>query len=164
MRDKPWTVQWHIAADGTVIRQRSKGEESHQQLYGTHATTRTLEIADLEALDTRIERTRRTFNVVAAVLLVVAAIDVAALAIGLVLSLAGVDAGAAIILPAILLLVVLLIASGAVQGLMISRFNRAWTDAGFESSNQVTMASSEARTLIAAPGTVSGPKVRVKRA
>ena len=54
MKNKPWTVQWHIAADGTVIRQRARGDQSHEQLYGTHATNRALGIADLEALDDRI--------------------------------------------------------------------------------------------------------------
>ncbi|UYM07506.1 hypothetical protein [Solicola gregarius] len=162
--NKPWTVQWHIAADGTVIRQRAKGDQSHQQLYGTHATNRTVVLADLEALDDRIARTRRVFNALVAVLIGVAVIDVVALVVGVLLAWAGIDEGAVITLPAVLLLLGLLIATGSVHGLMISRFNRAWTDAGFASTSQVTMAASEARSLIAAPGTVSGRTVRVKRA
>ncbi|MCH6161279.1 hypothetical protein [Streptomyces marispadix] len=163
-QNKPWTVQWHIVADGTVIRQRSKGDQPHEQLFGTHATNQKLELADLEALDYRIARNQRFFNVLAAVLVGVGVIDVVALAAGMVLAWVGVDAGGALVMPALLLLVGLLIAIGAAQGLMLRRFNRAWTDAGFASSNQVTMAASEARSLIAAPGAVSGRPVRVKNA
>jgi hypothetical protein len=163
-RDKPWTVQWHIAADGTVIRQRAKGDQPHQQLYGTHATNRAVELADLEAMDDRIARTSRVFNVLVGILMGVAVVDLVALVAGVLLGWAGVDAAAAITLPAVLLLLALMITSGAMHGLMIRRFNRAWTDAGFASSQQVTMGASEARSLIAAPGAVSGRKVRVKRA
>lgn len=163
-QNKPWTVQWHIAEDGTVIRQRSQGDQPHEQLYGTLATNRRPELADLEALDDRLARNGRVFNVLTAVLAGVAVIDMAALVIGAVLAWVGVDAGGAITGPAVFLLIGLLIALGAVHSLMISRFNRAWTDAGFPSSSPVTMAASEARSLIAAPGAVSGREVRVKRA
>jgi hypothetical protein len=163
-QNKPWTVQWHIAADGTVIRQRSRGDEPHQQLYGTCATNRRPEIADLEALDDRLARHGRVFNVLSAVLAGVTVIDMVALVVGALLAWVGVDAGSAITGPAVFLLIGLLIALGAVHSLMISRFNRAWTDAGFVSSSPVTMAASEARSLIAAPGAVSGRTVRVKRA
>lgn len=163
-QNKPWTVQWHIAADGTVVRQRSKGDEPHQQLFGTLVTNRKPELADLEALDERLARNGRVFNIVAAVLATVAVLDMVALAAGAVLAWVGVDAGGAITGPAVFLLIGLLIALGAVHPLMISSFNRAWKDAGFASSRPVTMAASEARSLIEAPGAVSGRKVRVKRA
>jgi hypothetical protein len=163
-QNKPWTVQWHIAEDGTVIRQRSKGDEPHQQLFGTVAANRRPEIADLEALDDRLARNGRVFDVLVAVLAAVAVIDMVALAAGVLLAWAGVDAGGAITGPAVFLLIGLLIAMGAVHSLMISRFNRAWKEAGFASSSPVTMAASEARSLIAAPGAVSGRTVRVKRA
>jgi hypothetical protein len=161
---KPWTVQWHIAADGTVIRQRSKGEQPHLQLYGSYATVRRVELSDLEALDERLDRDRRVIGGLAFLLLAFGVVSGVCLVVGVVLSWLGVDAGGLLMLVGWLLLVIGLVGSGASHGMIISRGNRAWTEAGFESSNPVTMAASEARAMIEAPGSVSGRKTRVERA
>lgn len=161
---KPWTVQWHIAADGTVIRQRSKGDQPHQQLFGSYATNRRVELSDLEALDEQLARDRRVIGRSVSLLLAFSVVGMAGLVVGVVLGLLGVDVGGLLLLAGIVLLVVGLIGSGAGHGLIISRWNRAWTEAGFESSNPVTMAASEARAMIAAQGAVSGSESRVERA
>ncbi|NIK57122.1 hypothetical protein [Kribbella shirazensis] len=161
---KPWTVQWHIAADGTVIRQRSKGDQPHQQLYGSYTTSRRLELSDRYALDDRLARDTKFFGGFVSVLLFLSMVGVGGLVVGTVLSWLGVDAGGYLVLPGVIVFIVALIASGGTHGLMMSRWNRRWTEAGFESSNPVTMSAREAREIVAAPDAVSGRRTKVKRA
>lgn len=161
---KPWTVQWHIAADGTVIRQRSKGDQPHQQLFGSYVTNRRLEISDLDALDDRLARDRRFFGGFVAVIMFLGVVGVACLAVGVVLGWLGVDAGGNLVLLGVIAFVATVIASGGSHGMMISRWQRRFAEAGFESSNPVTMSAREARVIVEAPGAVSGRQTRVKRA
>lgn len=163
-QDKPWTVQWHIAADGTVIRQRSKGDQPHQQLFGSYTTNRRLEISDLDALDDRLARDKKVFGGFVAVLMSLGVVGVTCLVLGAVLSWLGVDAGGKLVLLGVVVFIVAMIASGGSHGVMISRWQRRFAEAGFESSNPVTMSGREAQTIVAAPGAVSGRQTRVKRA
>lgn len=161
---KPWTVQWHVLADGTVVRQRSKGDQPHQQLYGSYRTRRRLTISDLDALDDRLARDKKVFGAFVAVLLVLVFGGIAGLVVGAVLAWLGSDAGDPLVLSGVIVLVVGMIGVGASHGLLLSRWHRTWTEAGFESPNPVTMSAREARDRIEDPGAASGRKVRVERA
>ncbi|MFG1911824.1 hypothetical protein [Kribbella sp. NPDC048928] len=163
-KQKPWTVQWHVAADGTVIRQRSKGDQPHQQLYGSYTTNRQLGLADLDALDDRLARDKKVIGGYVGVLVVVIAVAFACFVGGIVLAWLGVDPARRLVLPGVIVVVVGMIAVGGGHGLMMSRWHRAWSAAGFESPNAVTMSAREAREIIDAPGAVSGRRTRVERA
>lgn len=161
---KPWTVQWHIAADGTVIRQRSKGDQAHQQLYGSYTTTRRLDLSDLDAMDDRLARDRKVFGGLVTVLLGLGVMGVGCAAVGIVLGWLGVDGAGPLVVLGVILFLVAIIGSGGFHGLMISRWHRVWAEAGFESPNPVTMSAREARDIVEAPGAMSGRKTRVVRA
>ncbi|TCC39579.1 PrgI family protein [Kribbella sindirgiensis] len=163
-KKKPWTVQWHIGADGTVIRQRSKGDQPHQQLYGSYTTNRRLGLAELDALDYRLARDKKVIGGFVGGLLVLTAAAFACFVVGVVLGWLGVDAARRVVMPAVIVLVVVMIAAGGGHGLMMSRWHRAWNEAGFESPSPVTMSAREAREIVGAPGAVSGRRTKVERA
>jgi hypothetical protein len=161
---KPWTVQWHIAADGTVIRQRSKGDQPHQQLYGSYRTTRPLDISDLDALDDRLARDRRVFGGLVTALLGLTVVGIACAVVGVVLGWFGVEGVGWLVVLGVILFLVAIVGSGGFHGLMMSRWHRVWAEAGFESPNPVTMSARDAAGIVEAPGAVSGRKTRVVRA
>ncbi|MGH3359560.1 MAG: hypothetical protein ACRDO7_12215 [Nocardioidaceae bacterium] len=161
---KPWTVQWHIGPDGTVIRQRSKGDQSHQQLYGSYATNRRVALSDLEALDERLARKQKLLGGLVVVLQGVSTVSMVGIAVGFVLALLGNDVGGLLLLVGLALLVVGFVVFGVGCGLMYVVGGDPWTDAGFESSNPVTMAAGEARAMIDAQGAVAGRQTKVTRA
>lgn len=51
-----WRSQWHIAADGTIIKQWSKGEEAHQQVFQRFESTRRPDMPELVAIEEKGER------------------------------------------------------------------------------------------------------------
>lgn len=161
---KPWTVQWHVGADGTVIRQRSKGDQPHQQLYGRYTTRRRLGIAELDALDDRLARDKKVIGGFVRGLVVLTTAAFACFVVGVVLGWLGVDAARYLVAPGLIVLVGAMICAGGGHGLMMSRWHRAWGEAGFESPNPVTMSAREAHEIVGAPGAVSGRRTRVERA
>jgi len=96
--------------------------------------------------------------------MVISMVGAACLVGGAVLSWLGVDAGGYLVLPGVIVFIVALIASGGSHGLMISRWQRRWNEAGFVSPNPVTMSAREARGIVEAPGAVSGRQTKVERA
>lgn len=166
----PWRLQWHVTADGTVIHQRSKGDEAHQQLFQRFTPVRPVTVAELDALSaaSRHEMSRTTtFDVLWYVGLVAYA-AASAVAGGVLLSRGGVNpvlgalvgfiAGSAVSPWVFRYLVVPLVpdnGDGPVADL--------WKEAGAGPPSGVTMKAAEARALIAAPGTTSGVVTRAQR-
>ena len=156
---KPWQIQWHIAADGTVIQQRSKGDQPHQQLYGRYTTNRRLELSDLYAVDERLRRDNVLFHWLTTVLLYAGYLAIAAFVVGIALGYwPGAPPGLSFTLwvVSVPVLIVAGLSTGFIPGLMVRRGTRIYLDAGFESSNPITLGAHEARAMIEAPGAVSG--------
>ncbi|MDN5895164.1 MAG: hypothetical protein L0H93_14220 [Nocardioides sp.] len=160
----PWRVQWHIAADGTVIEQRSKGEENHQQLFQHYPTTRRVSMPEVVALQERLARSHRAYNMVLWPLLILSMALLAAALVGLGLSLFHVEVGIWLMVVGFPGFLVIRLLMSGVTGRQISRSSDRWREEGFESHQGVTIAAREALEMIAAPGTASGPETRVKRA
>lgn len=151
-----WTVQWHITADGTVIRQRSRGEAEHQQVYAEHATTRPVQVGDLERIDERVARFGAFWGRVTTVLLGLLVVCGAGLVVGIVLAWSG---RSDIALPLLVVSVVALVLLFCVGGYATHRVRvgvpRIYGEAGVEPGG-VTMNARDARARISAAGTVSG--------
>lgn len=160
---KPWTIQWHITADGTVIRQRSRGAGEHQQLFESYSTTRTPRIAELDALMEAVQRSSASGERLSKVLLYVGYAALAGLVLGVVTTWVGIDTGF-LTLGSLAVVILLSMSTGILMRRSIGRFNRAYGEAGFESPNGVTLAGREARVLIDEPGTVSGREFAAVRA
>lgn len=160
---KPWTIQWHIAADGTVIKQRSRGSAEHQQLFQKFATTWTPKIEHLDAMEEQLQRASSSGERRSRVLLYVAYAALAGLVAGIVSTWVGIDAGF-LTLGSLAVVVLIVLSTGVMMRTSISRHQRAHREAGFESSNGVTLAAREARMMISAPGAVSGREFAAVRA
>ncbi|MFD7291979.1 hypothetical protein ACFV9W_01725 [Streptomyces sp. NPDC059897] len=160
---KPWTIQWHIAADGTVIKQRSRGSAEHEQLFQQFATTRTPRIEQLDAMEEELQRASSSGERRSRVLLYLAYVALAGLVAGIVSTWAGIDAGF-LTLGSLAVVVLLGLSTGVIMRASISRYQRAHQQAGFESSNGVTLAAREARMMISDPGAVSGMEFAAVRA
>lgn len=161
----PWQVQWHIAADGTVIQQRSKGDKPHEQLYGRYSTTRRPELAHLYTLHEDVRRDGAFFDRLTKVLLYAVYLAIAAFVVGLALLWlsAAPEASTPLLVASVPVLVIGAIGAGVIGGIMRRRFERRYLDAGFESPQRITIAATEARAMIEAPGAVSGRKVNVEK-
>lgn len=160
----PWRVQWHVAADGTVIEQRSKGESVNQQLFQQFPTTRRVSMQEVVALQEHLARSHRAYSMVLWPLLFLSGAGVVAILAGLLLSAFRVEVGPWVIGMGITGFIVTRLLAGVVMAMQVSRSGDAWREAGFESHQGVTMAGREARTMIADPAAQSGPETRVKRA
>ena len=164
---EPWRIQWHIAADGTVIKQRSRGNESHQQLYSRYSMAREADLGEIYAMEEHLRGDSAHFTRLTRNLLYLVAVAGAALVVGLVL-LAFVDGAQGV--SVVLVIAGLVVCVGAALAIMPiyrsmnQRFQRRYRDAGFESPAPVTMAASEARALNSAQGAESGRKLSVERA
>lgn len=159
-----WWLQWHITADGTVIRRRSKGSEAHEQVYARYATKRRPDIADLDALDGRVAAHQARWRSAVALPLmgVVAVLAVIAVTGVVLLNTDGSEALATVLLLAGALGAV------ATAGVLIllarrhqTREEELYTGIGLRSAQWETMGAREASRLIAKPGGVSGEPVHV---
>ncbi|NUV70656.1 MULTISPECIES: hypothetical protein [unclassified Streptomyces] len=160
---KPWTIQWHIAADGTVIKQRSRGSAEHEQLFQQFATVRTPKIEQLDAMEEGLQRAGTSGERSSRALLHVAYVAFAGLVAGIVSSWSGIDTGF-LTLGSLAVVVLLGLSTGVIMRASIRRYQRAHREAGFASSNGVTLAAREARTMIGDPGAVSGREFAAVRA
>lgn len=161
-----WWLQWHITADGTVIRRRSKGTEAHEQVFARYATKRRPDIADLDALDGRVAEHQAYWRTRIALPLmgVVAVLAIVAVAGVVLLSTGGPEAVATVLL--------LVAGLGAVAAAAVviplarrhqKREDALYTGIGLRSAEWETMGSSEASRLIAKAGGVSGEPVHVDK-
>ncbi|MGW6318936.1 hypothetical protein [Streptomyces sp. NPDC055099] len=160
---KPWTIQWHIAADGTVIKQRSRGSAEHEQLFQQFATTWTPKIEQLDAMEQGLQHASASGERRSRVLLYLAYVALTGLVAGIVSAWAGIDSGF-LTLGSLAVVVLLGLSTGVIMRASISRYQRAHREAGFESSNGVTLAAREARTMISDSGAVSGREFAAVRA
>jgi tetrahydromethanopterin S-methyltransferase subunit F len=160
---KLWTIQWHIVADGTVIKQRSRGSAEHEQLFQRYATTRTPKIEEIDAMVEDLERSSAFGERVSNLLTYVGYVALAGLVLGVVSTWVGVDTGF-LTLGSLAVVVFLIVSGGFMMSRSISRHQRAYREAGFESSNGVTIAAREARVMIDETGTVSGREFAAVRA
>ncbi|MFG3252698.1 hypothetical protein [Streptomyces sp. NPDC048172] len=160
---KPWTIQWHIAADGTVIKQRSRGRAEHEQLFQEFATERTPKIEQLDAMEEGLQRASASGERRAKVFLYVSYVAFAGFVAGIVSTWAGVDTGF-LMLGSLAAVVLLGLSTGVIIRASIGRHQRAHREAGLASSNGVTLAAREARTMISDPGAVSGREFAAVRA
>lgn len=157
---RPWREQWHVTADGVVIHERSKSDQAHEQTFQTFGTTRPVTVAELEELSRRSRR----ITLFDAVWFTVLAVYVGgfALAGGIVghrsfdAPVGGAIVGVALasgVAPFVFRVVMIFIAKDSGRPT-----DRRWVQAGLTSSTGTTMKATEARRLIAAPGTTSGVK------
>ncbi|HEY9410153.1 MAG TPA: hypothetical protein VIP77_11290 [Jiangellaceae bacterium] len=160
---KRWTIQWHIAADGTVIKQRSRGDAEHQQLFQRYATTRTPTIEEIDAMEVGLRRSSASGERLSKVFLYLVYAALAGIVLGIVLPWVGVDTGF-LAAGSLAFVVLAAMSTGVILRASISRHQRAYRDAGFESPNGVTLAAREARVMIDDPGAVSGQKIAAVRA
>lgn len=160
---KRWTIQWHIAADGTVIKQRSRGDAEHEQLFQQYATTRTPTIEEIDAMEEGLRRSSASGERLSKVLLYLVYAAIAGLVLGIVLPWLGVDTGF-LAVGSLVFVVLASMSTGVIMRASIGRHQRAYREAGFESPNGVTIAGREARVMIADPGAVSGRQFAAVRA
>lgn len=160
---KPWTIQWHIAADGTVIKQRSRGSAEHEQLFQEFATTRTPEIEQLDAMEEERLRASASGERRARALLHLTYVALAGLAVGVVSTVVGMDTGF-LTLGSLAVVVLLGLSAGLLIRASMSGYQRAHREVGFASSGGVTVAAREARTMISDPRAVSGREFAAVRA
>ena len=158
---KPWTVQWHVAADGTVFKQRSRGDQEHQQLFQTYETHSSVAVEDLDAMDERLKKSTSLFFSLTMVLVVVAGIAAVSLVLSLFLPWLGVSENAAgvVLIGSVVGLVLAVTIAGGVIGWSMSHHQRIYKDTGLASPNGVTLPAREARAMVADPRTSSGRKV-----
>lgn len=166
----PWRVRWHVAADGTVIQERSRGDEAHQQLFQTFSTTRPVTVAELDALSESWEQEITGLDRFSVLWWTGMAVFFGAfVALGGLLThlvgdeivpglVVGAVAGLLLMSPAFRLVAMLLPedVGGSAE--------RLWREAGLVSSSGTTMKAVEARALIRAPGSTSGVARPVGRA
>ncbi|MGW7349844.1 hypothetical protein [Streptomyces sp. NPDC054784] len=160
---QPWTIQWHIAADGTVIKQRSRGSAEHEQLFQEFATTRTPKIEQLDAMEEELRRASASGERRAGVLLQLTYVALAGLVVGVVSTLVGIDT-AFLTVGSLAGVVLLGLSSGVLMRASMSRHQRAHREVGFASSGGVTLAAREARTMISDARAVSGREFAAVRA
>ncbi len=164
---RPWLIQWHVAADGTVIKQRSRGNDPNQQLYSRYPMARKPELSQLYAMEEKLRSDSAYFTRLTRVMLYVFYLAGAALVAGLIL-MTFVDGTSSwsviLVVAAVVVCCGLALAIMPVHRAMNTRFQSRWREAGFDGPAPVTMGASEARQLIAAPGTESGSQLSVERA
>lgn len=160
---KPWTIQWHIAADGTVIQQRSRGAAEHEQLFQEFATTRTPTIEEIDAMVDRLQRSSEAGERRSKIFLYLFYVACAGFVLGIVLPWFGIEIGL-LAVGSFAFILLASLSTGFMIRMSIGRYQRAFREAGFESSNGVTLAAREARVKIADPGTVSGREFAAVRA
>lgn len=158
---KPWTVQWHIAPDGTVFKQRSRGDQEHQQLFQTFGVRDDVTVEGLDAMDERISKNSKFFLTLVIGLIAVGITALVSLLGSFTLPWFGVSERVAgsILIVSVVVFVLITMTSGGLVGWSISRATRICQDAGLESPNGVTLSAREARAMIADPRTTSGRKV-----
>lgn len=161
---KRWTIQWHIAADGTVIKQRSRGDAEHEQLFQRYAITRTPTIEEIDAMEEGLRRSSASGERLSKALLYLLYAAIAGFVLGIVLPWVGVDDTGFLVLGSLAFVVLAGMSTGVILRASISRHHRAYREAGFESPNGVTLAGREARVMLADPGTVSGQEFAAVRA
>lgn len=164
---RPWQIRWHITADGTVIKQRSRGAGAHHQLYSRYEMTRTPELSAIYEMEQHIRRDSVFFERLTRTLLYLICLPCVGLVVGVAMMyLVDGHAGlsAALMGGSVLVALALVLTIMPIHRAMNRRFQDRYRDAGFESPAPVTMAAVEARDLIAARGTVSGDPITVERA
>lgn len=159
MNDRTSQSQWHIAADGSVIKAYPKAlDHSNPQRepppglkYLRYTTTRRLEPSDLSALDEELARSNAFFDRLSTVLIGAACVGVVGVALGwFVLPWLGVSGAVATVLLAVSIPLVVAGVLGVVlaPGMMRRRFERIHVDRGFESSTPKVLGEPEAQALI----------------
>lgn len=167
MSDRTLQSQWHIAADGSVLKSYPKAlDHSNPQRdpppglkYLRYTTTRRLELSDLYALDEDLARSNAFFDRLSRVLLGPACVGLVGVLLGwLVLPWLGVSSPVATVLLAVSIPLVIVGVVGVVlvPGMMRRRFERIHVDGGFGSSTPKVLKEPEALAMIDAPGTISG--------
>ncbi|WP_335986177.1 hypothetical protein [Glycomyces sp. MUSA5-2] len=167
MSDPTPGSRWHVTADGTVVKSYPKARdhsdprrEAPQGLqYLRYATARPVALADLQAMDERVARSMAAFGRLTMATLVVGVLGIAGVLAGwIVLPLLGADdAAGTVFFVSVPLLAVGVLALVIVPGAMRGSANRAGAAAGLAPSPAQVVKEPEARALIEAPGTVSGP-------
>lgn len=156
----PWTVRWHIAPDGTVFQERSRGEQAHQQLFSVYPTTRRVTLGDIEAVERRVEEIGREAARLTFPVMSLGILSALVMIAGFVVGFAGHEVG---------LVMIVLGLAGVSAAPYLLRFlvrrsgpdEDPWADAGFDKRGiGVTIASGQAREWLRDPRTVSGPATR----
>ena len=160
-----WRSQWHIVADGTIIKQWSKGEELHQQVFRRFTSTRRPEIADLVAIDAKGDRFGTFWGRITSGMLGLGVLAVLGVISGLILlPLIGADAAVsmAVSIASAAVIVIIAIAAVFIGVRLRTGIPQQHADAGIDVNSAVTMAATEARAKIAEADTVSSEPVASK--
>lgn len=111
----------------------------------------------------RLRRSSVSAERLSRVLLYPGYVAVLGLVLGIVLPLLGIETGF-LALGSLAFVIIAGITAGVVLRTSNTRFQDAYREAGFESSNGVTIAGGEARLMVADPGAVSGREFAAVRA
>ncbi|MFB9660974.1 hypothetical protein ACFQS3_15505 [Glycomyces mayteni] len=170
MTDPAPGSRWHVAADGTVLKSYPKAldhtdtrREPPQGLkYLRYATERPVALADLQAMDERVARSMAGFGRLTAVTLVAGVLGIAGVLAGwIVLPLLGApDAAGVTFVVSVPLVAAGFLALVIVPGAMRGSVKRAGAAAGLAPDPAQVVKEPEARAVLDAPGTVSGPAAR----
>ncbi|MGO1974682.1 MAG: hypothetical protein ACTH2Q_17130 [Propionibacteriaceae bacterium] len=160
-----WRSRWHIVADGTIIKQWSKGEEVHQQVFRRFESTRRPDIADLVAIDEKGDRFGTSWGRVTSGMLWLGALAVIGVLSGLfILPLLGAGAvlSMTVLIASAAVIVIISIAAVFIGVRLRTGVPQHYADAGIEVNSGETMAATEARAKIADSDTVSSEPVSSK--
>lgn len=169
-RQRPRTHQWHLAADGTVIKAYPKAldhsnpqQEAPKGLkYLRYTTTRRLSLADLHAVDDALDESAARYERVAGAVAFTGVLGLVAMIVGwIVLPAIGLDADWTSILRVASIPVLVVGVAGVMFTPLSMRrsIDRIRSAGGLGVSEPEVLKEDEALALLHAPGTVSGPAI-----
>lgn len=154
---KKWFHQWHITADGTIIKHTWHGGGAAPELYRRFSSSTPLDVDGLVALDHAIEKMATFWDRIARLLLIGYVLCAAGLIAGLVLIWTGNGGGASTALLVIcgIAFLVLIGIGGIVASRLRKGAPRIYAEAGITEPAGTEMTADAAEAAIAADGTHS---------
>lgn len=152
-------IQWYVTAQGAVLQASAPLDDPGARRYVRYEVRRPVSLDALYALEDRFARFQTRWDRGTGVLLVLVGVAVVGVAAGwFVLPWLGVsdDVAGTLMIASAVVLVPAFLANFILPGVMRSRFERLYVDAGLESATPRRLGRDEAEEIVRAPGTVAG--------
>jgi hypothetical protein len=151
--------QWYVTAQGAVLQASAPLDDPGARKFVRYEVREPVGLDDLYALEEKFAGFRTRWDRGTSALLVLLGVAVVGVVAGwFVLPWLGVSDGVAgaLLIASAVVLVLAFLANVFLPGLMRSRFERLFVDAGLESAVPRGLERHEAEELVRAPGTVAG--------